>query len=154
MGQVALCMALFHLAAPALSASAEPPALSFRDMVQQADARASYVAMVAPTIAKHCLETVWGAHPPDALRNWVADLMRIDLENRAKVLRGELQKQEADLLRQAKYYSLEDLPDDHFKAVATYADMTPSGRFGERLTQVMDCQYRAVAEALVTRDAI
>jgi len=133
---------------PANSASTAAPKMNIRAIVELANKRSTYVAMLTPASANECLENMWGANPPPALLDWVATLMLTDLSNRAKVMRGELLKKEAEKQRQELYYSLEKLPPDHFNAVANYTDLTPAGSFGEDLVEVMDCQYREIAEAL------
>ncbi len=123
-------------------------ALSLRELVLVSDKRASYVSTVVPGIASRCMEREWGGHPPLALRDWISNLMLSDLQNRARVLRGELSKHEAEALREKLFLSLEELQPEIFETVATYARISPENGFGPPLLKVFDCQYRALAEAL------
>jgi hypothetical protein len=123
-------------------------ALSFRELVLVSDKRASYVSTVVPGIASHCMEQEWGNHPPLVLRDWLSNLMLSDLQNRARVLRGEISKQEAENVRENLFFSLEHLQPDVFATVATYARISPETGFGPPLFKVLDCQYRSLAKAL------
>jgi hypothetical protein len=123
-------------------------ALSLRELVLASDKRASYVSTVVPGIASRCMEREWGGQPPLALRDWLSNLMLSDLQNRARVLRGDLSKQEAEELREKLFLSLEELQPEIFETVATYARISPENGFGPPLLKVFDCQYRSLAKAL------
>jgi hypothetical protein len=121
---------------------------SFQDFMALAERRQAYVVAVAPGISTHCLQSQWGGNPPAALRDWFTLLLLSDLENRAKVMRGEMSRQSAVDERERVFLSLAGLPPHEFDAVAVYAGFTPEAGFGPALTDVFECQYKGLAKAL------
>ena len=122
--------------------------VSFQDLVVLAEQRQAYVAAVAPGISNRCLQTQWGDNSPVVLRDWLTLLLLSDLENWAKVMRGEMSRQAAGGQRERVFLSLAQLQPHEFDAVAVYAGFTSDAGFGRALTDVLECQYRDLAKAL------
>jgi hypothetical protein len=128
------------------SCAGEPVVLA--KLVELADRRPAFVAILLPSVTKHCMRTVWGQIPPKVFRTWAETLLLDDLANRAMVRQGTLTKDEAVARRQALFLSLEHVGPEALEAIGIYTSAKPGGEFGRDLTRVMDCQYRSVAAAL------
>ena len=121
-------------------------------LVEAADQRHGFVAILAPAITKHCMRAVWGQTPPRLFRTWAETLLVDDLANRALVQKVELAKAEAVKPRRALFLSLEHVEPDDLEATAIYTSSRPQSRFGHDLTRVMDCQYKSMVAALLGAD--
>ena len=146
-GSFVIAVSVAMVALSGLSRAADD--MTFPKLVALAEQRQGFVAILAPSITKHCMRAAWGQLPPRVFRNWAETLLLDDLANRAKVQNGMMTRHEAVASRRALFLSLEMIEPEALKAIELYTSAKAGGQFGRDFTQVIDCQYKAMAVALV-----